>query len=162
MQVYGAPHQWWTDYVPSPSIFLAGTIDMGDSPNWQEDVRQWLHEETGTLVNPRREKWIDSAKAKHEQITWELRSLRQCDYVLMYFAPGSKSPVSMLELGLFHSKMIVCCPEGFWRRENIVLTCQDFKVQMCHDLRTAAHIALALARAQRDRKYAAGGHAYLV
>jgi hypothetical protein len=39
----------------------------------------------------------------------------------MYLAPGTQSPVSLLELGLCarSGKLKVGCPEGFWRRGNV-------------------------------------------
>ena len=48
----------------------------------------------------------------------------------MYFDPNTKSPISLLELGLFaHSKkLIVCCPEGFWRKGNVDIVCDKYGI----------------------------------
>ena len=51
--------------------------------------------------------------------------LDAADIVIMYLAPGTMSPVSMLELGLYarSGKLRVCCPLGFWRRGNVEVVC---------------------------------------
>jgi hypothetical protein len=42
----------------------------------------------------------------------------------------------LLELGLFarSGKMVVCCPEGFWRRGNVQIVCQSFEIQLVETL----------------------------
>ena len=121
---------------PTYSIFLAGTIDMGKSTDWQQhsintiesfDIATEL-----TIYNPRRSDWDSSWKQEitdpqfNEQVNWELDMLEQADIILLYFQKDSLSPISMLELGLFskHKKMFVCCEEGFWRKGNIDIVCQ--------------------------------------
>ena len=49
----------------------------------------------------------------------------------MNFDPSSKSPITLLELGLFakSSKIIVCCPEGFWRKGNVDIVCERYGVK---------------------------------
>ena len=73
------------------------------------------------IFNPRRDDW-DSSWSQNkinpkfrEQVEWELAALEKTNLIAMYFEPDTKSPVSLLELGLFarSGKMIVCCPEGF-------------------------------------------------
>ena len=48
----------------------------------------------------------------------------------MYFDPNTKSPISLLELGLFaqSKKLIVCCPEGFWRKGNVDIVCDRYNI----------------------------------
>ena len=48
----------------------------------------------------------------------------------MYFDPNTKSPISLLELGLFakSGKLIVYCPEGFWRKGNVDVVCKRYEV----------------------------------
>lgn len=113
-----------------PSIFLGGTIDMGSSLNWQEDFTTKLVKEfknTIDIFNPRRNEWdasweqtINNPQFK-EQVTWELDCLEKCDYIVMNLLPESKSPISLLEIGLhvFSDKLLICCPEGFYRKGNI-------------------------------------------
>jgi len=125
-----------------PIIFLAGSIEMGQADDWQAKIAKRLAKYQGTLLNPRREHWnynwkqnIKNKKFK-EQLEWEFKGLDQSDYIVLYFAPGSKSPISLLELGLFsrHHKIICCCPKKFWRRGNVEFICQKFKVPLVDNL----------------------------
>src|SRR4051794_7700430 len=118
-------------------VFLAGSIGMGQAERWQERVVDALAE-TGDLVslNPRRDDWDDSWEQRaddrqfSEQVSWELDMLDAADVVVMYLVPGTKSPVSLLELGLCarSGKLRVCCPEGFWRRGNVEMVCQRNRI----------------------------------
>ncbi len=62
--------------------------------------------------------------------------LEAADIVVMYLAPGTKSPISLLELGLCaHSgKLKVCCPEGFWRRGNVEIVCMRHRIPLFETL----------------------------
>jgi hypothetical protein len=53
----------------------------------------------------------------------------------MYFDPNTKSPISLLELGLFASskKLIVCCPDGFWRKGNVRIVCELYNIPLFND-----------------------------
>ncbi len=117
-------------------IFLAGTIDMGNSIDWQQkiiDCFQNMGTKTDLIfLNPRRKNWDSSWVQTVEneqfngQVTWELEALEQSDLIVMFLGAHSKSPISMLELGLFaeSGKIIVCCEEGFWRKGNIDIVCK--------------------------------------
>jgi hypothetical protein len=54
----------------------------------------------------------------------------------MYFDPNTTSPISLLELGLHakSKKMIVCCPEGFWRKGNVDIVCKTYNVHQVDTL----------------------------
>ena len=54
----------------------------------------------------------------------------------MYFDPETKSPISLLELGLFANsgKIHVICPEGFWRKGNVDIVCDEYNIPMYKDL----------------------------
>lgn len=122
---------------PEYTIFLAGTIDMGQSENWQEDLTRILQPLPGIILNPRREGWDNSWEQKFEnvkfkeQVEWELDALDMADRILMYFVPESKSPISLLELGLHANskKLVVCCPHGFWRKGNVDIICNRYEIQ---------------------------------
>jgi hypothetical protein len=62
--------------------------------------------------------------------------LDAADIVVMYLAPGTKSPVSLLELGLCarSGKLRVCCPPGFWRRGNVELVCGRNRIPLFENL----------------------------
>ena len=115
-------------------IFLAGTIDNGNSIDWQAKVIEDLKDYDVTIYNPRRLDWDSTWKQEidnpqfNQQVNWELDHLERSDLIIMYFLPGSQSPISLLELGIFYKKMVVCCPDGFWRKGNVDIVCQKYGV----------------------------------
>lgn len=124
------------------SVFLAGTIDNGNSLDWQSEVERRLLEHDIVILNPRRDQWDSSwpqtieHKQFKEQVEWELDGLERCDAILMYFAPGSKSPITLLELGLYAraKKLIIVSPQGFWRRGNIEVVAARFGIPLFESL----------------------------
>lgn len=56
----------------------------------------------------------------------------------MYFSPNTKSPISLLELGLFarSGKVRVVCPEGFWRKGNVDIVCQYYNIPLYENFET--------------------------
>ena len=128
--------------VPAPAsrpslpggLFLAGSIEQGVADDWQTRVIRALETTTATIYNPRRPDWDASWVQRadnpqfREQVEWELRAMERVDRILLYFDPATKSPISLLELGLFHAKMVVCCPEGFWRKGNVDIVCERYSV----------------------------------
>ena len=130
------------------SIFLAGTIDNGESENWQEETCKWL-ESTGTnkeivIFNPRRESWNSEAGEDdiREQIRWELEALEKSRYIIMNILGTSKSPISLMELGLFHKKMVVLCERNFYRYYNIEEVCWRYNIPLINNnsLGTIKHL----------------------
>ncbi|MBQ4822636.1 nucleoside 2-deoxyribosyltransferase domain-containing protein [Aquimarina sp. MMG016] len=125
------------------SIFLAGSIEVGVAERWQDKVIKELLEENVTVLNPRRPSWDASWKQEidnpvfKEQVSWELEALEQSDMIVMYFDKNTKSPITLLELGLFarSGKLIVCCPDGFWRKGNVDVVCDRYVVQQVTGLR---------------------------
>lgn len=119
-------------------VFLAGTIDDGNSVNWQKEVIEALGKSNYvkrdiTIYNPRRANWGPLEQdALEKQITWELEHQEKCDLNLMVLKADSKSPVSLMELGLFarSGKLVVLCPETFYRFENVRVTCMMYDVDL--------------------------------
>lgn len=117
------------------TVFLAGSIEMGVAEDWQTIVSNKMKELEMpiTIFNPRRDSWDSSWEQResnpqfNQQVNWEMDRLNECDIILMYFSPGTKSPISLLELGLHADsrKMIVCCPDEFWRKETLKLFALD-------------------------------------
>ncbi|OJJ18520.1 hypothetical protein BKI52_23185 [marine bacterium AO1-C] len=124
------------------TVFLAGSIDMGQAINWQATITQALQNQPFTVLNPRRDDWDASWEQKitnpqfNAQVNWELDGLEKADIITMYFAPTSKAPITLLELGLFaHSKkLVVCCPEGFWRKGNVDVVSQRYGISQVDNL----------------------------
>ena len=124
-------------YTVNPlNIFLGGTIDNGDSFDWNSELIKELNEVDTThpimIYNPRRIEWNKDADKDElrKQIDWELYHLERADIIVMNILPNSKSPISLMELGLFakEKKMIVFCGEKFYRYENVRMTCERYGV----------------------------------
>lgn len=127
------------------TIFLAGSIEMGIADDWQTKLIRYLNEqgiERIKIFNPRRDSW-DSSWTQEEsnpqfnqQVNWEMNKLEQSDIIFMYFSPETKSPISLLELGLYANsgKIIVCCPDGFWRKGNIEIVCSRYRIPLYHNI----------------------------
>lgn len=120
------------------TVFLAGSIDLGKTANWQADLAAALADCPGTLLNPRRPQWDASWRTEadsppfREQVEWELAGMESASLIAFYFAPQSQAPVTLLELGLAArgGKAIVCCPAGFWRKGNVDIVCARYRVPM--------------------------------
>lgn len=129
----------------SVKVFLAGSIEMGDAPDWRSEVVNALSPFNVTLLDPWRDDWDNSWEQSiederfREQVDWELAALEAADVVLMYFAPGTMAPISLLEFGLFvrSGKLIVCCPEGFWRKGNVDIVCRRYGITQVDSIEEA-------------------------
>ena len=117
-------------------VFLAGSIEMGSAIDWQQVIIDRLSTKDYIFFNPRRASWdssweqsIDNPVFK-EQVDWELKHLEESDIIVMYFDPNTKSPISLLEFGLFakSGKLIVYCPDDFWRKGNVDVTCSRYNI----------------------------------
>lgn len=119
------------------TVFLGGSIEMGLAEEWQKRIIAAVPEMPYIFFNPRRNDWDSTWKQEitnpqfKEQVRWELEALEVADVVIMYFDPNTKSPISLLELGLHakENKLIVFCPEGFWRKGNVDIVCEMYKVK---------------------------------
>jgi hypothetical protein len=126
-------------------IFLAGSIEMGAAEDWQTKTQERFKDFPITLLNPRRDDWDSSWTQEQKnpqfnyQVNWEMDSLDKADIIFMYFSPETKSPISLLELGAYGStgKMIVCCPDGFWRKGNVEIFCSRHDIQVYNDIEDA-------------------------
>ena len=144
------------DLDGSRSVFLAGSIEMGKAVDWQSRVEAALVDDSDVIVlNPRRDEWDASWEQSIDndlfraQVEWELAGLEQADVIACYFAPETKSPITLLELGLHarSGKLIVACPEGFWRKGNVDVVCRRYGATMVKGLEE-----LVLATTERLRR----------
>lgn len=134
------------------SVFLAGSIEMGAAAPWQAEVEAALSAYAVTIWNPRRDDWdaswtqAESDPRFFEQVSWELSAQEQADLIAMYFSPETRSPITLLELGLFAKtrKIIVCCPEGFFRKGNVDIVCRRYGVTTAADLAALIYAVQAL------------------
>ena len=137
------PHKEFVHCVPpnAPtyrkfSVFTAGSIEMGNAVQWQRHITALLARLPITVCNPRRGYWNPSTTplARDEdfrtQVEWELAALEQVDVICFFFDVKTKSPVSLLELGLWagSGKVVVCCGEEYWKGGNVELTCRRYDI----------------------------------
>ena len=120
----------------STSIFLAGTIDNGNSIDWQKEIINKLSKLNLSLeiFNPRRDNW-NSNPTKEEmenQIKWEQEHLDKANLICMVITDNSKLPITLLEMGLYATsrKLIVFCTDKFWRYDNVRLTCEKYNIPL--------------------------------
>ena len=121
---------------------------MGKADKWQDRTKFYFkaHEQV-TFLDPRRDDWDSSWKQTLEddnfvdQVDWELDNLEKCDIMFLYFDPSTKSPISLLEFGLYArsnpEKLICCCPEGFYRKGNLQVTGRKYGVKILDHFETA-------------------------
>jgi hypothetical protein len=123
--------------MASPTVFLAGSTELNGGTNWQTELVGILRSRNVTVLNP------DGSAASTE---WELDSLERADLVAMWFAPETVAPITLLELGLAArtDKLVVGCPDGYWRKGNIEVVCSRFGIPLTTDW--AAFVAIVCAK----------------
>lgn len=125
------------------SVFLGGSIEMGAAENWQERLTKELSGyEDLYILNPRRDDWDSSwvqdptpGTEFYEQVDWEIKQQRSADIIVYYFAAGTKSPITLLELGTFGywTDTIVYCTPDFWRYGNVAMHCYHNEIRLFQD-----------------------------
>jgi hypothetical protein len=143
MKIFTAPESLHNVDNYKTRIFLAGSIDNGKAANWQLEASRKIGYKgllNTCIFNPRRLDWdsdLDAMKVSptlYQQVSWELQALEKATLVIMYFEPGSISPVSLLELGTFNEKCKVICPEGYFRKANVDIFCERYEVPVYSNL----------------------------
>ena len=132
-----SPERYYNDSI-FINVFLGGSIEMGLAEPWQDRLVNEFKDSDIRFLNPRRDDWDSSwvQEASNpqfaQQVNWELDALEYSDLIVFYFDPNTKSPITLMELGLYASsgKVIVCCPDGFWRKGNVEIVCQRHGVTL--------------------------------
>lgn len=129
-----------TSFESFKRIFLAGSIEMGKAEDWRKELVDYFSSEKIIFFNPYRKSWDSSWKQDptpgtqfHTQVSWELDHIDKADLVVFYFDPKTQSPITLLELGHALGKeknVIVCCPDGYFRKGNVVITCARHNVDV--------------------------------
>lgn len=133
---YKAPQNISKVKTNSSRVFLAGSIENGAAEPWQHEMSKYFQNFGLDILNPRRDSWNSSLEQKYDnpefyqQVNWELNALEKTDIILMYFDPRTKSPISLLELGLYarSKKIFVVCPDGFYRKGNVEIVCDRYNI----------------------------------
>ena len=116
--------------------FLAGSMDFNSGDSWREKVVNELKESV-CIFDPTRIEHNDFSDAQmKEHIEWELDALALSDRILLNLLPSSKSPISLVELGLYveSAKLIVVCPESFYQRRYIETICNKYDTVLFDNL----------------------------
>jgi len=144
MKLYKAPQETPPIEIGEFSIFLAGSIDMGSAENWQDRMERDLSDlENIVVYNPRRDDWDSSwvqdpteGTQFHEQVAWEIDHIEDANLVIVYFADGSKSPITLLELGII-SRMdkyvAIYCTPNFYRYGNVKMVADRYDIPVFED-----------------------------
>ncbi|OAK98326.1 hypothetical protein IQ06DRAFT_31110 [Phaeosphaeriaceae sp. SRC1lsM3a] len=126
--------------VQRPSVIFYGAIQS--EPAWQSILAASLSDLPIDILDPRRDDWdsswvedISFPKFK-EQVEWEMDFAKVADVVVFYFPPGALTPIALLELGMYAAtgKVVVCCPEGFYKRGNVQMVCSRYGIDLLEDL----------------------------
>ncbi len=150
MQVIIAP-QKIPQFLLGQTIFLAGTIDNGNSFDWQEYTIDWFKNSEPsqlTIFNPRRKDWDPTMKPVSSnpdfinQVEWEWDALCGSEIILFNFLPDSLSPISLMELGSFAGESLiqsifVVCPEAYFRSGNVNFLCKYYNIPVYQNLTDA-------------------------
>ena len=94
----------------------------------------WVAYKNGIPFITGNSSWIARTSNKQfaEHVSWEHDGLHNSDIVFMYFDPKTKSPITLLELGLMadSGKLIVCCSDDFWRKGNVEYICEEYGIPL--------------------------------
>ena len=143
IKIFTPPYQWdnstyTIDGILPVNIFLGGTIDNGDSFNHQDalicELKKSEAKHPLCIYNPRRTDWPSSEDHNEidKQIKWELSHLERADLIVMNILGDSKSPISLMEIGLFarQNKLLVFCPKNFYRYNNVRVVCGSYGIPL--------------------------------
>ncbi|HSD87049.1 MAG TPA: nucleoside 2-deoxyribosyltransferase domain-containing protein [Kofleriaceae bacterium] len=114
-------------------MFLAGSTELNAGTNWQTELVAILRSRNVMILNL-------------HQREWEIDSLERADLIAMWFAAETVAPITLLELGLAarSDKLVVGCPDGYWRKSNIEVVCSRFGIPLTTDW--AAFVAIVCAK----------------
>lgn len=141
-----------TNNLNSITVFLGGSIEMGQAKPWQkhviDSIKSYdLHEDDVlrmydvVFYNPRRDDWDSSwqnskyDKKFNEQVTWEILQQENADINVYFFAENTISPITLLEFGYFANKpnVIVAADEQYCRKGNVEIMCDHLQLPL-HNL----------------------------
>ena len=145
------------------NVFLGGTIDNGESVDWQTQLIEALDKEKTVhplcIYNPRRADWPSSEDHDEidKQINWELSHLEDADIIVMNILGNSKSPISLMEIGLFAKdhKLIVFCNPNFYRFDNVRIVCERYNIPLytTNDILVIKNKILQFANMNKNVRY---------
>lgn len=115
-----------------PYLFLAGSMDYTKLSPWRQELMSDFFEAYNFLdpTNRQHDSLTNAQMKSH--ITWELEALEFADVIVLNLLPEAKSPISLVELGLYAKsrKLIVICPENFYQKRYVQTLCEYYKVPL--------------------------------
>lgn len=104
------------------------------------------------LLDPYRADWDSTWRESEDderfvnQVEWELEMQERADIVVVVFAPDTKAPISLLELGIHvghvsesgvsegSSKLIVVCSDKYWKMGNVKIVCKRYGIPCLNEV----------------------------
>ena len=140
------------DRLDRPSVFLAGSIEMGRAELWQTEIAERFLEAGAAVFDPRRLDWnwdwpqdATPGTPFERQVAWEQDHLARADLVWFRFCAGTASIVSMLELGQSLAagrRIVIQADPGYMRRANIEIVARNAGVPVFAEKEEALATAL--------------------
>ena len=128
--------------ITRPSVILYGSIEPDPAADWQTSLAASLSDLPIDIIDPRCDAWDSTWKEDvsdvrfKEQVEWEMDHAKVADVIAFYFKPGTLTPIALLELGMYagSGKVVVCCPERFYKRGNVEIVCQRYNIELVGEL----------------------------
>lgn len=120
-------------------MFLAGSMDYKTTNSWRDHVTSVL-KDSYVILDPTHKNHDNlNEEDMKSHIQWELDALAMADNILLNFLPESSSPISLVELGLYVSsnKMIVVCPEEFYKSKYVYTLCETYNTPIYNTITEA-------------------------
>jgi len=120
-------------------LFLAGSIDLDLPGNWRAVVSNKLSD-TFDFIDPTTPQHNTMSQRQwDEHVLWELKAMEKTNVILMNLLPEAKSPISLIETGLYvrSQKMIVSCPLDFYKRNYLEELCRFYNTPIYENLYSA-------------------------
>jgi len=134
--VYIAPYKLPIKQKDSRYFFLAGSIDYREENPWRVNFYRFSSNKLHFFDPTRKDHDALNNAQMQEHINWELDALELSDKIILNFLPESKSPISLVELGLYakSGKLIVVCPKEFYQKRYIKTLCKKYRIKLHNSL----------------------------
>ncbi len=128
-------------------VYVAGSIVVDESKkcwiySFIDKLGQHFQNKNLFVFHPMQKDWdsdwgITKADPKfRKQFEWELEAQELADIIVMHFEHDALAPISLMEFGLNvrpiaigYSRLIVHCPEGFWKKGNVDIVCAKYGIK---------------------------------
>lgn len=116
--------------------FLAGSIDHSEPNSWRTILYKKAPETIHFFDPTRKDHNALDDEAMRQQIYWELDALELSDKIILNFLPQAKSPISLVEMGLYakSGKLVVVCPDEFYQKRYVKALCSRYSVPFFKDI----------------------------